>query len=306
MCIISIDKRRMNVSSIKLFFITSTRDKNDAANTERENILLTLSNESFPKEYFEDAEFGNYWTLLNNEWNELQKRIAEESNVPPYTSIKIKKRAGRHFKYDFDFLYYNGSTCVANRKIEFKNGGTNICSQPQFLSLPAKIPLFHESYDIFWYNNYLDKYMDCDSGITEPKPSLEQYKKKVTSTKYNISQFFAQLKEREEFFKEEKNDVVNESITDYLTKHGEELDINAFSEKVKSTQTDKIYILWSNGKFHTDKFLDSEMSDMSFHSIKKGNTLQIKSGNTIYGLLLRWRNHKGILNPAWQISMKRE
>jgi hypothetical protein len=80
----------------------------------------------------------------------------------------------------------------------------------------------------------------------------------------------------------------------------------AFSEKVKATQTDKIYLLWSNGTFHIDKVREQEMTEMMFHSIKNGNILELKSGQTIYGLLLRWRNHKGILNPAWQISMKRQ
>lgn len=47
------------------------------------------------------------------------------------------------------------------------------------------------------------------------------------------------------------------------------------------------------------------MADMIFHCIKNGNILELKTSNNIYRLLLRWRNHKGILNPAWQISMKR-
>jgi hypothetical protein len=130
--------------------------------------------------------------------------------------------------------------------------------------------------------------------------------KNVTSTKYTITPFFAQLKIRESFFQKEKNAVVNESITDYLTKHGKDIDIKSFSEKVKTTQTDKIYLLWCNGEFCIDKLSVSEMSDMTYHSIRNGNVLEVKSGNTIYGLLLRWRNHKGILNPAWQISMKRQ
>ena len=45
---------------------------------------------------------------------------------------------------------------------------------------------------------------------------------------------------------------------------------------------------------------------MTFHGIRNGNVIEVQSGPTLYRLLLRWRNHKGILNPAWQISMKRE
>ena len=294
----------MSVSDITTFFSTSTRDENDATNKVREKVLKLICDP--PKEYLDNVEFGNSWRIVYEAWNDALKKIAEETSVPTYTSTQIKVRGGRKFNYDADVMYYNGTTLVANRKIEFKNGGSNISDLPQFLSLQAKIGLFAETYDKFWYEHYLDKYIACDSTITETKPSLQLYLKNVTSTKYTITPFFAQLKTRELFFQKEKNEVVNNSITDYLDKYGKELDIQSFSEKVKATQTDKIYLLWCNGKFCSDKLSELEMSDMKYHSIKNGNVLEVKSGNTIYGLLLRWRNHKGILNPAWQISMKRQ
>lgn len=292
-----------NVSDITTFFSTSTRNDNDATNKVREKVLKLICDP--PKEYLDNAEFGNSWRIVHQAWNDALKKIAEETSVPIYTSTQIKVRGGRKFNYDADVMYYNGTTLVANRKIEFKNGGSNIGDLPQFLSLQAKIGIFTETYDKFWYENYLDKYIACDSSITETKPSLQLYLKNVSSTKYTITPFFAQLKTRELFFQKEKNEVVNISITDYLTKYGKQLDIKSFSDKVKATQTEKIYLLWCDGKFCSDKLSEAEMSDMKFHSIKNGNVLEVKSGNTIYGLLLRWRNHKGILNPAWQISLKR-
>jgi hypothetical protein len=291
-----------NVSDITTFFSTSTRNDNDATNKVREKVLKLICDP--PKEYLDHAEFGNSWRIVHEAWNDALKKIAQETSVPMYTSTQIKVRGGRKFNYDADVMYYNGTTLMANRKIEFKNGGSNIGDLPQFLSLQAKIGLFSETYDKFWYENYLDKYLACDPLITQPKPSLEAYLKSVTSTKYTITPFFAQLKSREDFFKKEKNDIVNASITEYLTKHGREINIATFAEKVKASQTDKIYLLWSNGTFSSDKFSEEEMSGMTFHSIKNGNVLELKTGNTIYNLLLRWRNHKGILNPAWQISIK--
>ena len=293
----------MSVSDIKSFFTTSTREGNDAANKTREEVLKVICNP--PKEYWEDPEHGESWRTVYREWNNGLKLIADKTAIPAYTSTQIIVRGGRGYNYDADVMYYDGTTLVANRKIEFKNGGSNIADQPQFLSLQAKFPLFAETYDKFWYENYLDKYLQCDPEITEPKPTLDSYLKDVTKTYYDISPFFEQLKARELFFQKEKNAVVNKSITDYLTRYANTIDIKTFSEKVKATQTEKIYLLWSNGKFSTDMLSDAEMSDMIFHSIKNGNVLQLVSGNTTYGLLLRWRNHKGILNPAWQISMKR-
>ena len=296
----------MSVSDIKTFFSTSTRGENDATNKIRERVLKVICNP--PKGYLEDLEHGESWRTLYREWNNGLKEVADKTNVPSYTSTKIIVRGGRGYNYDADIEYYNDITLVANRKIEFKNGGSNIAEQPQFLSLQAKFPLFAKTYDVFWYENYLDKYLKCDTEITEPKPSLESYLKNVIKTKYNITPFFAQIKAREAFFQKEKNAIVNTSITQYLTEYGNTININAFSEKVKATQTEKIYLLWSNGKFSTDMMSEEEMTNITLHStqpIKNCNVVQLVSKNTIYGLLLRWRNHKGILNPAWQISMKR-
>jgi len=293
----------MSVSDITTFFTTSTRAENDATNKVREEVLKLLCNP--PKEYLEHPEFGNSWHIVCSAWNDELKKIGEETGVPEYTSTQIKVKGGRKFNYDGNVMYCNGTKVVATRTIEFKNGGTNISGIPQFLSLPVGNRLFTETYDEFYYKKYLDKYIACDSDITEAKPSLEIYLKKVKSTRYEITPFFAQIKARELFFEKEKNDIVNASISHYLSEYAKEIDIKSLSEKIKASQTNKIFLLWSKGKFCSDKISEEEMSDMKYHSIKNGNVLEIKSGNTIYGLLLRWRNHKGILNPAWQISMKR-
>ena len=294
----------MSVADIHTFFQTSSREDNDATNKIREKVLKLICKP--PKEFLEDAEFGNSWRIVFQAWNDALKKVANETGVTNYTSTKIQLKGGRRFNYDADVMYYNGTDLLANRKIEFKNGGSNIGDQPQFLSLQARIGLFSETYDKFWYENYLDKYIECDAGITEPKPSLENYLKCVANTKYTVTPFVAQLKNRELFFKAEKNAVVNASITDYLTKYAKSINLEAFSEKVRLTQTDKIYLLWNNGKFSLDKLNDEEMSGLTFGSIENGNAIDLNAGSTTYRLLLRWRNHKGILNPAWQISMKRK
>lgn len=293
----------VSVSDIATFFHTSTRDENDATNKVREKVLKVICNP--PKEYLESPEFGNSWRIVQQAWNNALKTIAEKTEIPVYTSTQINIKGGRGFNYDADVLYYNETNLVANRKIEFKNGGSSIGDLPQFLSLQAKVGLFAKTYDTFWYENYLDAYLACDADITQPKPSLEIYLKSVTSTKYTITPFFAQLKSRDLFFQKEKNDVVNTSITEYLTKYGHTIDIAAFSEKVKATQRGKHVLLWCKGAFCLDEILEEEMSGMSFDSIKNGNVLVLKAGTTRVNLLLRWRNHKGILNPAWQISLKR-
>jgi hypothetical protein len=289
------------VSNITAFFITCKRGQNDFTNKIRENIISVLNDP--PKEYFQDSDYGKYWMLVHNEYTEAIKTIVEDID---YNSTKITQMGGRKFNYDFDLMYYKDDTIVATRKVEFKNGSSNLSKLPQFLSLPSKSKLFETSYDIFWYEHYLDKYTECDSEITEKKPPLEDYLKKVCSTVFSVSPFFLQLKQREKNFMNQKNKVVNESITAYLTKYGKDVNIEFFKEKLKSSQDDKIFLMWSKShRFCIDTFLESEKNDITYHSIKRGNAIQLQSGTTMYSLLLRWKNHKGILNPAWQISMKR-
>jgi hypothetical protein len=292
---------KMLVSDILSFGLTSSRGGNDATNKMRESILPILSGP--PTEYLAHPDYGQQWLSCSNAWNTALHEIAEQKGIK-YNTTRVHLKGGRTFNYDADLSYYNESELIDTVKIEFKKGGNSIVKLPQFLSLQVKCGLFPETYDKFYYEKYIDKYIACDTEITEPKPDLALYLKCVSVINYNILPFFSQLKAREPFFKKEKFQVVNESITDYLNQYGAQLDLLAFAEKIRRTQTDKIYMLWSDERFYIDKILDNEMACMNEISIKNGNVIEVKSGASIYNLLLRWRNHKGILNPAWQISKK--
>jgi hypothetical protein len=292
----------INASDISTFFQTSSKAKNDETNNIRERVLGCLS--APPQEFLADPEFGDSWRIVQKEWTDILTEIAKNENIPEYTNIKTILKGGRKFNYDADIMYFNGDDCVSTQKIEFKNGGTSIGNLPQFLSLPVKFAAFSVSYDEFYYDNYLDSYMACDDGITQPKPSLHEYKKLVISVK-SSHPLFVQMKERECVQTKEKQTIVNTSITDYLTQYGNQINIAMFSDKINESQNGKIFVMWSNGKFYIDKFTQSEMSDMTFQSVKNGNVIQLSTHSIVYNLLLRWRNHKGILNPAWQISLTR-
>ena len=291
-----------NGSEINTFFNSSSRANNDATNKIREKILLSLQN--IPPEYL-DIEYGAKWQLLKREWDIIINKLAHEIK---YTFFKIHIKGGRKYHYDADLEYYMNDELISTIKIEFKYGATTINDLPQFLSLQAKYELFPKTYDEFYYENYMDSYIKCDECITEPKPPLNEYKKLVTSIQCSVSPFFQKLKERENYFKKEKELVVNNSITDYLSQYGHTINLEKIYEKIKSTQLDKKYLLWSNNTFHYDELKFTDRMDFEYNGIINGNILQIKStknGNIVYNMLLRWRNHKGILNPAWQISMKR-
>jgi hypothetical protein len=313
------------VEDIGAFFKKSSRDQNDAANKVREPVLTILS--SPPTEFLAHETYGSQWTQVSDEWNKVMTKIAPQTADTPRHKISVELKGGRGNKYDFNISFLDSETgaTVTKQKAEFKYNAARINELPQFLSLKARDKLFHESvptYDEFYYINYLPKYIAIDTGrnpndpndiklaLTElPIPPLEEYRKMVTKVDTEGLPFFAQLKEREELlFKKEKSALVDESITQYLTLYGSQIDVSAFIANLVADQTDKHYILWKNGKFHYDTITQEEMSDLQFHSIKNGNAIVLQSAtkpSIEYHLLLRWRNHKGILNPAWQISMRR-
>lgn len=287
---------RVNKSDITTFFATSSRNDNDAANKKRENALASLL--TVPADYLADPTHGPQWRAVRDDWIRVLKAFTPD----PVTEATTKLMGGRKYNYDIDLTIKNS----ANRhKLEFKYGGTKITELPQFLSLQAKAPLFPVTFPEFYYEKYIDQYIAADAGlVTVSKPPLAQYLDMVTKVNYDVSPFFALLKEREDVNKAQKDKIVNDGITDYLNLYGSKIDAAAFTEKVKETQRDKVYMLWSDGKFNVDQ-LETENLNFEFYQIRNGNLLEVKSGNLVCSMLLRWRNHKGVLNPAWQISLKR-
>ena len=303
---------RIPCNSISTFFASSTRSTNDAINKIRERVLEHII--SPPIEYLQDTDYGHLWQHVHNEWNAIISKLIDKDSAYSYCHLELNLLAGRGNNHDANLICRHKSSTVDKIiKIEFKYGAKSICSIPQFLSLQTNQPtlkMFDEPYDVFYYNHYIDSYIACDpGGITEPKPQLDIYLKCVRSTDYTIHPFFTQLKEREPIAKLNKNKVVNDSIRDYLRQHAHSIDTTQLTQKIIQTQQDKIYLLWSNQKFHIDEIHIDSMRHIEFSSISdKGNVIILRSGSGIgigLHMLLRWRNHKGILNPAWQISMKR-
>ena len=294
---------RVNKSDITTFFTTSSRNDNDATNKKRENALAALL--TVPADYLADPTYGGQWRTVRDDWIRVLKKFTPD----PETEATTKLMGGRKYNYDIDLLVKTktNANTIANtntHKLEFKYGGTKITELPQFLSLQAKVPIFPLTFPQFYYEMYIDQYLATDAGLTTPKPPLTEYLDMVTKVNYDVSPFFTQLKERENVNKAQKDKIVNDGITDYLNTYGSKIDAIAFTEKVRETQRDKVYMLWSDGKFNVDQ-LNTENLNFEFYQIRNGNLLEVKSGNLVCSMLLRWRNHKGVLNPAWQISLKR-
>jgi len=292
------------LEDIDHFFSSSDIGDNDRINKIREKVLAHAL--APLQSYLDDPVHGARWHSVHEK---LKDYLKTHSNGVPYDSVTLKLKAGRKFNYDADVLYYNGTEPALSKKLEFKFGTSNINGLPQILSLQAKVNLFPVTYDQFFYDNYLPAFISADPGLTEALPSRAEYLKQVTKTSYDCHPFFKQAYDRDavkDEVKAAKDKVVNDSIRAYLEAHGASIDIAALQQKIRDSQTDKDYCLWHNEAFHHDQIANPEMSGLTFGSIENGNLILVRTASaTVYKLLLRWRNHKGILNPAWQISMKR-
>jgi hypothetical protein len=102
--------------------------------------------------------------------------------------------------------------------------------------------------------------------------------------------------------------IVDESINNYL--HDISFNFEEFKSKI-SQQLDKKFMLWNNEMFFIDYLTEEDIDIIPEYTLKKGrngyNTIVIHSKNkNSFHLLLRWKNHAGVLFPAWQIKFNRK
>ena len=140
------------------------------------------------------------------------------------------------------------------------------------------------------------------------KPTREEYIKYIHCSKYSNHLFFETLYDVEDFDlnkKKEKKKIVNESIFEYL--EIVKINFDDLTNKLQETQYNKFFILWNKKDFIIDKINENELKILNIIEIKNKNTLVLKTNsNTQIKMLLRWKNHAGILYPAWQISLIRK
>ena len=264
----------------------------------RENVLCILHNP--PSAYMNDPTYGDMWKRTSNKWNIFLSSLCDVK----YDDIRIKKMAGRKYNYDHEISFLYEGLVVKLLKTEFKHNSKSIDKLPEYLNAPEKKRYIEKSYAEYFYDNYIDRI--CSLSDTLVKPSKDVYLKHIYTCNYSKNKFFARLKEIESTIQIEKKVIVCESIKTYLDLYSGTLDLNMITEDIKRTQSGKIFILWDCENFKTDAFLDNELEIESVVKIKNDNVIVVKSRHgTIHNLLLRWKNHLGILYPAWQISLER-
>lgn len=268
----------------------SSKANNDAENKLREECLVYLAS---------GRNLDERWTSIGEKFHISMSRVC-----PGYSRMELIQKGGRTYNYDFDAIFYDDVDAIVQKShIEFKHNASRIDKIPQFLSLQDKFGLIGAtSYSAFYYTNYLDTHLS-EIAYVGDKPTYEQYERLVSSLDWKCHPMFEKMRAAEEQYKKQVRALVRKSISDYLELYAHTIDIARLTAKFKSTQTDKIFLLWDLNNFHVSTLNDLEMSNLTFDRVKNNNTIVVASSNYEYHLLLRWRNHLGILNPAWQISI---
>ena len=297
------------IENIDLFYKKgSSKCANDAENKIREDILVFLQNE-LPPEY-----------AIHEKWRNLFDRFHETLRTlcpVEYTHLRVIKKGGRTYNYDFEVIYFgsiqeNAQTSSLTEEIhrinvEFKHNSNSINKIPQILSLQDRFGLMEAlSYSEYYYTYYLDAYLAAIE-YTGEKPSQTEYISLVSGISYEKHPMFIYMRSAENGPNKTKSaNIVKESIHTYLHTYIEKFNVEKFTNKLLETQTNKIFLLWDLTKFNVETITDQGCKILHIQlkqsKTKKTNTIIALSVKYEYQLLLRWRNHNGVLNPAWQIK----
>jgi hypothetical protein len=292
----------INDKSINAFNL-SERKLNDKNNKTRENIISAIINNKIPENYY-----------ILNKWYYLKKKIFNYLKTlynMPYINVECINKAGRGHNYDFliKLFYEDGS--FLDFMIELKFNVSTVDNAPQFVSPMKPSQYMNNSYEEYYFDNYLEKL----SGMTQLKmPTKEDYLKKIHSTKPKCMKKYQELyyngcdksskytnKENDINFYKLAKELSSESIKSFIT--NTELNIDLLSNYLYNTQKNKIYMLYSNNKFILQKInIDDYKIDKVVKNPNKYRYECVSITGKIINILLRWKNGNGIAFPAFQIS----
>ena len=314
------------VEDIELFSKSSKgggRDTNDAKNRVRERILEMISKNSVPHTYIADPKHGAAWVEIKEKFNACIQSIVESAKREDeeIVSFSLLRRGGRNSKFDFELTIVFKER-IQKMRLEFKHGGKTIKQLPQYFNLSAKETKDKETqakerlqvhlYGSYFYTNYLPKVLAMFEDLKDMTISEDDYVKNVHTDKLKhpllsalYKKVYYEIEQKTEKGKLLKQ-ISRDSIRNYLEAHGNSTNLELLTKLVKTSQQNKVFILFEGSEFRVDRFQIAELNMSSIVKIKKGNTLVVQSADpaTQHHLLLRWKNKDCALYPAWQISAR--
>lgn len=301
----------LSPKDINTFTTGNIKKFNDSFNKTREAIFKEISDAIItgsPCPNSTDSHFGEEWLRIYNAIRLTINQIVPTGAKP----TEMRYMAGRGNNYDFKLISESSPHRIHEIKLELKRG-QSIYDQPQFLSLYATAELVSgEPYPNFCYDNYIIQ-RPCFRRHSPPdKPT---YLRLIYGTEYAKHPFFESLYTADnsgsKADKIERSKIVDISIDDYLKNHAMSgLRLEVLQNRLEA-QLNKLFLSWNNtaGKFNIERFSKDDtiiVGKPFLRTSRSGlaNTIgvKVKSGNQILALL-RWKNHKGVLGPAWQIKM---
>jgi len=288
----------MDHSAVALLFSAPTggREANDANNIARERVVVGIINGTLTDPAYD---------ALRAELNLWLAAKRAELSLPPDTPASAVARGGRKYNWDFDLTL--GSVTL---KVEFKYGATCVASLPEFYNPAANKDFHHgESYARYFFENTLPQV--CAIYGVPVTMTLDNYVARVHGTSKNPP-LFAALYEAEKngtaSQKAYKKELVDRSIEDWLRLVKDKTDLGLITAAFQASQGGKHFLLYKDGKFFSDRIEPEELVVTSVTGVRLDKYLELQSSKpgTGFALLLRWKNHAGILYPAWQISMWRD
>ena len=282
-----------------LLFTQSSKGKgrgsNDGCNKRREAVLLSIVNETAP---LNDPVHSAAWMQLARLFKEALVTLGGDQGE----MISVKAKGGRGSNYDFLVTFAGNAIPV-----EFKYGAKGITSLPQFVSLAANKEFHNEVYAKFFYDNYLPQTAAL-YGLTVPPEDI--YLAEVhqnTGTHAFFEQAYNAEKAAPAELNNKKSAIVSKSIAEFLSRVSSTTRLNALTAEFQRSQAGKKFLLFHNGAFYHDSLKPTELIAKNVIGVRNGNLLvvQTEEPGTTIKMLLRWKNHLGILYPAWQTSLVR-
>ena len=285
-------------------FNPSSKGLNDANNKTRENIVGAIINNKIPQTYYEIPE----WLALEIS---IVTYLEKLDTSRTYSRAICSHKGGRKFNFDFGIKVYYEDGTQTDYNIELKFNASTIDETPQFVSPMKPSQYMSNVYEDYYYDNYLTQ-LAVSSGLE--LPSREEYLKQLHTNNPKCMKPFQDLyymgcKQSSQYtgdpihikFYELAKKISHESITNFIEKT--ELNIEALSEYLLTSQNNKIYMLYSGTQFIVQRpnMDDYQLASVTKNPEKNRYDCVSKTGVKL-NVLLRWKNGNGIAFPAFQIS----
>jgi len=120
-------------------------------------------------------------------------------------------------------------------------------------------------------------------------------------------EFFLTLKQLSKLQTSEKNTLSHNLITNIYSKYAHTFSFEQqLTDKLRSSQKDKIYIMWDYDKFNVEQMnMDNIILSRILPDSICGACFTIETHDFQFNLRVRinWGNTNGILNPRWKFTL---